>query len=196
MNSTVTDTAEFDPFASGEVARVFPTSEAQREVWLADQLSAQASLAFNESVTLRLSGALDAHALTCSLQRLVARHDALRCTFGPDGTEQFVAAQSVVDLPVFDLRATVPAESRQAIERAAAQAVEKRFDLARGPLFRAALYRLADDEHALLLTAHHIVCDGWSWGVISHDLGALYSELLGMAPEPDGAPSYGDYVEW
>ena len=86
MNSTVTDTAEFDPFASGEVARVFPTSEAQREVWLADQLSAQASLAFNESVTLRLSGALDAHALTGALQRLVARHDALRCTFGPDGT--------------------------------------------------------------------------------------------------------------
>ncbi|MBT9597540.1 MAG: amino acid adenylation domain-containing protein [Vitreoscilla sp.] len=196
MNSAVIDTTEFDPFASGEVARVFPTSEAQREVWLADQLSAQASLAFNESITLRLNGALDAHALTGALQRLVARHDALRCTFGPDGTEQFVAAQVLVDLPVFDLRAMAPADSRQAMDRAAAQAVEKRFDLARGPLFRAALYRLADDEHALLLTAHHIVCDGWSWGVISHDLGALYTELLGMAPEPDPAPSYGDYVEW
>ena len=188
--------AEFDPFAEGDFDRVFPTSEAQREVWLADRLSPQASLAFNESVTLRLKGALDADALEGALRALGQRHEALRCCLGADGNEQFVQRDAGLSLPRVDLTQQ-PQDSREAALRLAAeQAVETVFDLERGPLLRAALYQLAPDDHALLLTAHHIVCDGWSWGVIAMDLGALYAEQIGVAPGPLDCAGYSDYVRW
>ncbi|WP_252771861.1 non-ribosomal peptide synthetase [Ideonella oryzae] len=188
--------AEFDPFAEGDFDRVFPTSEAQREVWLADRLSPQASLAFNESVTLRLRGALDVEALQGALKALGLRHEALRCCFGADGNDQFVSRDAGLILQRVDLTRQ-PEDAREAALRLAAeQAVETVFDLERGPLLRAALYQLAPDDHALLLTAHHIVCDGWSWGVIAMDLGALYAEQIGVAPGPLDCAGYSDYVRW
>src|SRR5437660_1068285 len=93
MNQLSTESVEYDPFAQTAVERVCATSEAQREVWLADRLSEQASLAFNESVELRLRGELDAIALHAALRNLVRRHEALRATVGPDGTELSIAAK-------------------------------------------------------------------------------------------------------
>jgi len=196
MNQRALEPVEFDPFAGDALERVMPTSEAQREVWLADKLSLQASLAFNESVTLRLSGPLDTAALRGALDALVLRHDALRCTIGPDGTEMLVSAAGTVFLSVVDLRTLTPAARQQQLDNAAEEAVETPFSLEQGPLFRARLFRVDDQEHLLLMTAHHIVCDGWSWGLITEDLGALYAEQTGEAPGPDPAPSYGDYVAW
>jgi len=188
---------EFDPFAGAPVERVVATSEAQREVWLADKLGQDASLAFNESVNLRLRGGLDIGALRSALQALVARHEALRSTVGPEGTELLIGdAAAGVDVPLHDLRAEDEAARIETLKRAAEQAVETPFDVSTGPLFRAALYSLADDEHVLMMTAHHIVCDGWSWGVLTDDLGALYAERLGLAPAPEAPARYGDYVAW
>ncbi len=73
----------FDPFASGPIERVVLTTEAQREVWLGDQLSPEASLAYNEAARLRLKGTLNKNALSTALDRLVARHESLRSTFHP-----------------------------------------------------------------------------------------------------------------
>ena len=78
---------QHDPFAAGDVERVVPTTEPQREVWLADQLGSEASLAYNESASLWFDGPLDLKALEAALGLLVERHDALRATVGPDGTE-------------------------------------------------------------------------------------------------------------
>jgi amino acid adenylation domain-containing protein len=196
MNAAALEPVEFDPFAGDAVERVIPTSEAQREVWLADKLSPHASLAFNESVRLHLVGHLDVSALQGALNALVTRHDALRSTVGPDGTELLVSTSGGVPLVVIDLRALGTVDAGSSIERAAIDAVETPFNLEQGPLFRAALFCVADDKHVLLMTAHHIVCDGWSWGLITEDLGALYAEMTGAAPGPDPAPSYGDYVAW
>ncbi len=188
--------AEFDPFAGGTIERVIATSEAQREVWLADQLGVAASLAFNESVRLRLCGQLDPAALQGALGALVRRHDALRSTLGPDGADLLVGSGNVAPLECVDLRGLAAAASAAALEAAAASAVETPFDLANGPLLRATLFRLGEEEHVLFMTAHHIVCDGWSWGVIAEDLGLLYAEQTGASPSPEPAPSYADYVAW
>ena len=196
MNSAALHPVEFDPFAGDAIELVIPTSEAQREVWLADKLSLQASLAFNESVKLRLRGPLDTAALRGALQALVKRHAALRSTIGPEGTDMLVGAAPSLPWDVLDLRELELEERQHQLDRAAVEAVETPFSLEHGPLFRARLYRLGEAEHLLLMTAHHIVCDGWSWGLITNDLGALYAEQTGEAPGPDPAPGYGDYVAW
>lgn len=186
---------DFDPFAGGAVERVIPTTEAQREVWLADRLGVDASLAFNESVSLHLRGPIDLEALRGAVRRLVARHELLRASVSPDGGELVVSASSELPLGWVDVGASggLPHE---ALAAAAARAVAEPFSLEQGGLFRAELHRLTIDHHVLLMTAHHIVCDGWSWAVLVEDLGQLYAELMGEAPEPDAPSSYADYVRW
>ncbi|MGJ7489004.1 amino acid adenylation domain-containing protein [Variovorax sp. ZT4R33] len=187
---------DFDPFALGAIAGVVPTTEAQREVWLAHRLGSQASLAYNESVDLQLDGVLDVGALSAAVTALLARHDALRATFSPDGEQLIVAAPGPIALPLNDLSALNAEARAEAMTKAHTEAVETPFDLEQGPLFRAALYRLAPTQHVLMMTAHHSVCDGWSWGVIAEDLGLLYAERCGQGAALDPAPRYADYAQW
>ena len=190
------DAHDFDPFALGAITRVVPTTEAQREVWLAHQLGREAALSYNESVDLRLDGVLDTAALAAAFNALLARHDALRSTFSADGTQLLVAEPSELALPLHDLSELDEGARARTMAHAHAEAVETVFDLEQGPLLRATLYRHAPAHHVLLMTAHHAVCDGWSWGVIAEDLGRLYAEQLGEGPALDAAPSYGAYAEW
>ncbi len=186
---------DYDPFAGGALARVVPTTEPQREVWLADRLGRDASLAFNESVSLRLRGALDARALAGALQDLVDRHDALRASFGPDGETLCVLERREIALDVQDLTTLSPPARADAVAACLRAAVEAPFALEHDPLLRAELLCLADDEHLLILTAHHIVCDGWSWWVLVRELGALYARHRGIAGEPLPPPaSFAEYA--
>jgi amino acid adenylation domain-containing protein len=202
MNAVCFEAVEFDPFAdaaddaAGALERVWPTSEAQREVWLADRLGTGASLAFNEAVTLRLRGVLNLNALREALAALVQRHEALRATVGPDGTELLIGTRPAIDLAVYDHRGLSADEQSAALDAAGVKTVSTPFSLEQGPLLRMALHRLAGDHHVLLLTAHHIVCDGWSWAVIADDLGALYAQHLGAGPGPKAADAWADYVAW
>lgn len=186
---------EYDPFATPALARVVPSTEAQREIWLAAKQGDAPSLAYNEAVALALRGPLDRGALRAALQDLVARHDALRATFGPDGQTFCVAADLALELPDIDL-STQPGEARMAVLAARrTAAVSTPFDLERGPLFRAELVRMAGDDHRLLLCAHHLVCDGWSWWVIVRELGALYARHAdGGTAELPAAPAFADYA--
>ena len=175
---------DYDPFAGGALTRVVPTTESQREVWLADRLGRDASLAFNESVSLRLRGQLDPQALHHALHTLLERHDALRASFGPDGETFCVRELGEIAMPLIDL-AALPATERDAALHAHLQsAVQMPFVLEHDPLFRAALLRLSSDEHLLMLTAHHIVCDGWSWWLIVHELGQMYAQNREAAAVP------------
>ena len=187
---------DFDPFALGAISGVIPTTEAQREVWLAHRLGSQASLAYNESVDLHLDGTLDTAALSAALTALLARHEALRATFSPDGEQLVVAVPGAFTLPLHDLCAIDAEAQALAMAKAHTEAVETPFDLEQGPLFRAALYRLAPTQHVLLMTAHHSVCDGWSWGVIADDLGLLYAAQRGQVTALEPAPRYADYAQW
>jgi amino acid adenylation domain-containing protein len=186
---------DYDPFAGAPLLRVVPTTEPQREVWLADQLGRDASLAFNESVSLRLRGALHVDALHAAVSELVIRRDALRANFGPDGETLCILAGDTFAITLTDLSRLDPVAAERAMQAAMREAVETPFDLIRGPLFRATLLRLGEADHVLLLTAHHIVCDGWSWWLIVRELGALYAQHLGQG-EAALAPSaaFADYA--
>ncbi|CUA98539.1 amino acid adenylation domain [Thiomonas bhubaneswarensis] len=187
---------DYDPFAdAAPVARVVPTTEAQREIWLACQLGGDATLAYNESITLHLHGAFDLQPLSAAVRNLTDRHDALRATLSADGQQLLIAAHLALDIPVDDLRGLAPDQRDAALSQAAAQAVSTPFDLQQGPLFRARLLRLADDHVALLLSAHHIVCDGWSFGVLVSEIGALYAAQRGEAPEPDAPASFASFAQ-
>ncbi|RDY69530.1 non-ribosomal peptide synthetase [Lysobacter soli] len=188
-------TVDYDPFAEGTLSRVAPTTEPQREVWLADQLGVDASLAYNESISLDFRGELDADALRDALRGLVARHDILRANFGPDGRTLCVNDEREIDLALIDLSSLDDAERDARVVAHAREVVETPFDLDHGALFRADLLRLAPAHHHLVLTAHHIVCDGWSWWVIVRELGTLYSQAVGHAAQAlPPAESFADYA--
>ena len=184
--------------SSGDEA---PISFAQERLWFLEQLTPGSS-AYTVAVGLRLSGRLDEAALAASLAGLAQRHEALRTRLpmreGPAYAAADPPAQGTFPLAVVDLRA-VPAEL---VEAAARQEVTARaaepFDLAAGPLARAVLLRLAETEHALLLSFHHSVVDGWSAQILLRDLGALYQSACGhgAAGLPELTVQYGDFAAW
>jgi amino acid adenylation domain-containing protein len=180
----------FNPFAHESLP---PSTDPQREIWTAVRLGSEASLAYNESVTLALRGELDETALRESLRVVVRRHDALRATFSEDGASFAVAAADGFDLQREDLAGlSAPGERFAAVLR---EETGRPFDLARGPLLRLRLLRLSPLDHRLVMTAHHIVCDGWSTGVLLYELAALYAaKLQGKDAALPAAPSFAAYA--
>ncbi|MFE3682089.1 amino acid adenylation domain-containing protein [Streptomyces sp. NPDC059095] len=176
-----------------------PLSSAQRRLWFLDDL-ADGGPEYNTGLTLRLRGALDTDALRRALLRLAARHDALRTTFRTDGGQgtQHIAASPELPLKIADLADAPDTDRRRAAEELLADELGRPHDLATGPLTRALLIRLDDADHLLLLAQHHIVTDGWSVGILTRELAALYrAETTG---EPDGlaepAVQYPDFAVW
>ena len=166
-------------------------TEAQREVWLASQISDEASASFNESCSIRLRGELDVTALRRAIDEVVRRHDALRSTFRlSDGAQSFANALQL-DVPLHDL-STLTEEERKA-QTAALLSAEgaRRFDLERGPLLAWQIVRLTPEEHLLVFTAHHIACDGWSYDIILRELAHVYSNSAHTLPP---ARQFADYV--
>jgi amino acid adenylation domain-containing protein len=185
---------DYDPFAGAPLTRLVPTTEPQREVWLASRLEPEASLAFNEAVSINLKGLLDVPALEGALQAIVDRHEALRATFSSDGESLFVAERTTLPIAFHDVSLLAPFESDSRIMAALNRIVTTPFDLEHGPLVRAELFRLAGDRHLLTIAAHHIVCDGWSFGVIVRDLAALYAQRIGQAPGPADAGAFSNFA--
>ena len=154
-----------------------PLTESQVEIWLAAQLGDDASCAFNESVTLRLRGHLNAAVLQEAMNRIVARHDALRIRFSAIGEEMQVMDAGPFDYPFTDLSALPAPEADKAYAALVDADASTPFNLVGGSPVRAHLVRLSADSHALLLTAHHIVCDGWSINVVVSELTDIYAAL-------------------
>lgn len=184
---------KFDPFAGPALLRTAPSTESQRELWTACGLSEEASLAFNESGVLTLEGPLDVQALKKALNDLVERHEALRTTFSPDGLTLCISAPGEVELSIVDLSSLDAAEREDKVQRQLVTEVETPFALETGPLMRVRLVRLGDELHKLVFTAHHIVDDGWSSGVLMRDLGALYTRRCGHEVELPPAIAFSDY---
>ncbi len=167
-----------------------PLTEAQRELWLAAQCGDDASRAFNETCTLRIRGTFDPAAFRRAVKLLVERHDALRATFDSSGAGQRFRDFVAIDVPLHDF-STLSQQDRDERLRASQDAEDHVvFDLAKGPLLRVQIARLADDDHAVLLTAHHIVCDGWSYDILLHDLGKLYTSA-----DSNAASSFAEYAQ-
>jgi amino acid adenylation domain-containing protein len=168
---------DFDPFAGPQILSTVPTTEPQREVWTSSQISTDANLAYNESVSVRLKGTLDAAALERAVQQLVARHEVLRSSFTADGLTMLVHDTAELKLEPLDFERTP--ENLEALK---ARVVNEPFVLEKAPLARAHLVKLAAQEHVLVFTAHHIICDGWSTAVLMGDLARLYSGEALTAP--------------
>ncbi len=180
-----------------------PLSPAQQRLWFLDQLSPGDPF-YTIAAATRLSGRLDAAALAGAFNTILARHEALRTFFpsedGPQGARPAPAAVPALalELPLVDL-SELPEREREARSEELIRAEAARpFDLARGPLIRAGLLRLAPQEHILAVTIHHIIADGWSTGILMRELGALYTAAVSGRPAPL-APlpiQYADYAHW
>ncbi|HJU21041.1 MAG TPA: amino acid adenylation domain-containing protein [Casimicrobiaceae bacterium] len=178
---------------------VFPASYAQQRLWLHEQLLPVRGV-YNVAQVLRLGGDLDVAALSRALVEVVSRHESLRTHFvQEDGTPmQVVSPSCPVELEVEAVDgSTAEARSAAAFSKAHAEA-NAGFDLARGPLWRARLYRLDPQEHWLQLTLHHIITDGWSMGVLTRELSQSYAaHCAGTASPLAPLPvQYADYAVW
>ena len=187
---------DYDPFADAPLARVVPATESQKEIWLAASIEPAASLAYNESVTLELHGPLDANALRRALQAVLDRHEALRGTLSADGEQFCIVAEAALPFVERDLSNNDEAMRQAAIAETLRRVVETEFDLAKSPMLRCELLRLSAEDHLLILSTHHIVCDGWSFGVIVRDLATLYAiECEGSGQVLPVADSFADFAE-
>ncbi|MCP4656984.1 MAG: amino acid adenylation domain-containing protein, partial [bacterium] len=176
-----------------------PLSFAQERLWFLERFEPEAGV-YNESELIYLGGRLAVAGVEAALSEIARRHATLRTTFAQAGGEavQRIAAAAPLRTPVVDLRALPAARRRPAALRLVHREVLRAFDLARGPLMRALLVRLGDEEHLLSLSMHHIVCDGWSMGILFHELTTLYRVLLAGEPSPlEALPvQYADYAVW
>ncbi|HEU4456626.1 MAG TPA: condensation domain-containing protein, partial [Longimicrobium sp.] len=191
--------AGLPPIEPVERGADLPLSFAQQRLWFIEGLGG-AGAAYHITVRRRLRGELDRGALRRALDRIVARHEALRTTFAEvDGAPvQRIAPpeESPFDLAEHDLRGH--AEGGTELRRLMAEEEGSPFDLERGPLIRGRLARIGDQDHLLLITMHHIVSDGWSMGVFTRELGALYGAFREGRPDPlpPLAVQYADYGAW
>jgi amino acid adenylation domain-containing protein/FkbM family methyltransferase len=176
-----------------------PVSFAQQRLWFLDQLD-PGSPVYNVPTAMALSGRIGVAALAAALGEVVLRHEVLRTTFGAAGGEpvQIISPGAAVALPLIDLRCLPAAPRTREAERLAGAEAQRPFDLGRGPLLRSALLRLAAEQHVVLLTMHHIVCDGWSKRVLVQEVAALYAAFLAGRPSPLPALplQYADFSVW
>jgi hypothetical protein len=158
-------------------------SFAQQRLWFLDHFEGT-STAYHIPLALRLHGRLDVPAWQQSLDAIFARHEALRSTFVARHGQPYVellAPDHGLALVEHDLRGVPDAE--QQVDALCREEAQAPFDLAAGPLVRARLIRLQDEEYVALLTKHHIVSDGWSMGILVQELSAMYSAFSqGTAP--------------
>ncbi len=179
--------------------RPIPLSFAQEAIWFLQQLS-PGMRAYNFQATLRVLGPLDARALERALAEIVRRHEVFRTTFPVvDGRPvQRVHEPPPVKLDPVDLSALDGGEREAAVRASLAEEIARPFDVARLPLVRWTLLRLAPDEHLLAAVEHHFVHDGWSFGVFLRELKALYEAFLRDEPSPlPPLPvQYADYAAW
>jgi len=164
------------PAALNDIPSQIPITEAQREIYFAAALGDEVNCAFNESVTLHLRGKADEKELQRAIESAFARHDALRSRISEDGESILIAPVFGGEIEHVDLTASSPtAESReQVLEEAVRREGKTPFSLTEGPLARATIFKMSDDEMVLLFTGHHIVLDGWSVNQLFEEISKFY----------------------
>ena len=188
---------DFDPFAGENILYTAPSTESQKEIWASVQMGDDANCAYNESISLIFNGELDVGALRSAFVSLVGRHDALRTLFGPDGaTLCITAAPAAIDIPLIDLSALGEEARIKELASILSDAVETPFNLEHGPLYKVRIVKLGKNSHHCIFTAHHIICDGWSAGVLLPELGVFYSSFKkAIAPELPPVYQFSDYAK-
>jgi amino acid adenylation domain-containing protein len=176
-----------------------PLSFAQQAVWDFQQLYPE-SCAYNSPIALRFTGALSPKVLEKSINEIIRRHEILRTTFPikEEQPVQVIAPSLTLPLKIVDLQ-DLPKEEREAsAQKLIAEEFQHHFDLASSPLIKTTLLRLAPQEHWLLITMHHIITDGWSYGILLQELGTLYNAFSNGLPSPlpELPFQYADFTVW
>ena len=176
-----------------------PLSFAQQRLWFLEQLEGE-SATYNMHSAVRLIGHLDLAALEMAVQEIVCRHEVLRTAFeAVNGVPvQRIYPTLKVTLPVLDLQMLSAAEQSAEVRRLATEEAQRPFDLAKVPLLRVTLLQLGKESHVLLLTIHHIICDGWSTSIFIREMAALYKAFSKGAPSPlpELPIQYADFAHW
>ncbi|MFK7997106.1 MAG: amino acid adenylation domain-containing protein [Granulosicoccus sp.] len=173
----------------------YPLTRIQSNIWLTSQFSEEGNIAYNEPVLLKLSGKCDLIAIQNAIKTVYQRHDALHARFSPDGNFQQFPAPAPLQLPLHDLSQNDTDTSDKKLEELVDKISRAPFDLSIGPLVRIEIVRLADDKTVLICSAHHIVCDGWSWNTLLCEIGTVYNATVnGVTHRFEGADSFRDFV--
>jgi hypothetical protein len=187
---------------SGDISRIvplprdgrpLPLSFAQARLWFLEQLEGSTAF-YNVPAAIRLRGPLQPETFRRALEEVARRHESLRTTFGDEQGRpvQIVAPTILLDLPVVDLAGLPGAEEE--MRRLAGAEIRRPFDLTCGPLVRALIVRLGADDHAAVVTLHHIIADGWSMGVLIREVAAFYEAPA--SPLPPLPVQYADFAAW
>jgi amino acid adenylation domain-containing protein len=184
------------PLARG---KTLPLSHAQERLWFLDQMGLVGA-AYNMPISLHLQGELNVPALERSFTELLRRHESLRTHFTlVDGKpEQVIERPAPFALAVRDLSDLPATDRANEVQRLTDEDAQRPFVLSKSSLLRTSLLKLAADEHVLLLTVHHIIADGWSLGILNHELSALYASFVQGQPSPleELSIQYADYALW
>ncbi|MDI1235346.1 MAG: amino acid adenylation domain-containing protein [bacterium] len=186
---------EFDPFSGAEIINIIPTTESQMEIWLSCAIGGDdANRGFNESISLKFDGELNIKAFEESLLSIVYRHEALHSAFSLDGSKMMVFKEVPFNYKYEDLSNLDNVIQKNKIKQSIDSDALFVFDLLNGPLFKFSLYKLSNSSFFFIFNAHHIVCDGWSLGVILQDLSKFYNaycnNTLPELKEPDSFSQY------
>ena len=178
---------------------LFPVSSSQERLWFFEQLFPGSS-AFNLPIPFRIEGPLQLEAITKAFDTLVERHESLRTTFTQQEGQpkQVVHSHHRADVEILDLTSVAVAERDSQARLMLEKEARRPFDLTQGPLFRVVVFKLTDRNWYLLINLHHLVGDGWSFGVILRDFQSLYQTYLaGEVPHLEPIPfQYADFSEW
>jgi amino acid adenylation domain-containing protein/non-ribosomal peptide synthase protein (TIGR01720 family) len=188
-----------DTFASRESKRktpaieIVPLTDSQKNLWILVQMGQ----AKHDTLTLELQGPLHLAALRRALQKVAERHGALRARIGSAGEVQEVLPALIIDAPLIDFSHLDSAERPAKVAEWLTQESRTPFDLSSAPLWRVNMLKTREQEHILVLTAHHILVDGWSIGLIVQELSSLYTaECTASAPQLPSPMHLAEYVQW
>ncbi len=176
-----------------------PLSFAQQRIWVFNHLNPDIPI-FNTFKAYKIEGPLNIDALTQSLSEIIRRHEALRTAYpNVDGNPKPLIMQELnVRLEVKDIRQSLASEHGNDINTICNQFISEPIDLYQGPIFRAELLKIGNDQHILVMVSHQIIFDGASWSILSRELTQLYEAFCSNETSPLKALplQYIDFTGW
>ena len=185
-----------NPAAPDEVF-IFPATVAQRRFWLLDQMQ-PGNPALNVPLAARLAGRLDRELLERAANEIIRRHEILRTSFQLHGKDpvQVIHPQKNIRLAWFDISPLPESGREMRVHELLLEEGQRPFVLTDGLFLRGGLIRLHDEEHILMLTMHHIVCDGWSNGIVMREIAQIYNAFLAGGKLEELPLQYADFAQW
>ena len=169
------DSKYSDFVLTGPIELSAPTTSAQREIWASIDIDENANKCFNESISVELNGKVEVSKLKSALRLFTERHDVFRSCFTPDGRNFLIYQAPELNFHYYDL--SLNANAQVELKAIKSSTTQISFDLINGPLYQFQLIKISELKYNLLITAHHLICDGWSMAVLVNEVSSLYEEL-------------------